>query len=96
MATGLVAAQRQAIRQPAVSRAQIGDAQRAAELLLDRRQHAALQVAIALGANGPLVLQAAGDIAVRQRQIVGGILRPAAFGVADLDVIVEEALARGG
>ena len=93
---GPVAAQRQAIRQPAVSRAQVGDAQRAAELLLDRRQDAALQIAIALGANRPLVLQASGDVAVRQRQIVRGVLRAAAFGVADLDVIVEEAVARGG
>jgi hypothetical protein len=57
---------------------------------------AALQIAIALGANDPLVLQASGEIAVRQREIVGGIQRAAAFGVADLDVIVEEALARGG
>ena len=48
---GTVAAQRQAIGQPAVARAQIGDAQRPAKLLLDRRQDAALQVAIALGAN---------------------------------------------
>ena len=39
---GLVAAQRQAIRQPAVARAQVGDAKRPAELLLDRRQNAAL------------------------------------------------------
>ena len=65
-------------------------------MLLDRRQDAALQVAIALGANRPLILQASGDIAVRQRQIVRGVLRAAAFRVADLDVIVEEAVARGG
>jgi hypothetical protein len=65
-------------------------------LLLDRRQDVALQVLKALGANRPLVLQASGDIAVRQRQLIGGSVRTAAFGVADLDVIVEEAVARGG
>src|SRR6185369_1011099 len=62
---------------------------------LDRRQHAAFQVSIARAANLPLVLQASGDVAVRQREVIGCVLRPAAFGVADPDVIFEEALASG-
>src|SRR5712691_3125896 len=90
-----MSSQREPIGHPAVPRAKIQDIERTVGCPFQRRENLPLEVTIGTGANRPLGRIPASDVPIRQRHIVSGVIRAAAFGAADDGVVFEEPMSGG-